>query len=144
LKEFQMTCASAFSRLMGSLLTLLPLCLAAESQIAANGSGRQLSAAAHVDFRIIIPRVLALDVASDTRGPGAQRVAVFSNSRTATLSSTLPGLSLPANRSVILVAAARKVIAEETLCVSSSGINAGTLAGAAGKPHGMICTVSMP
>ena len=139
-----MTCASAFSRLMGSILTLLPLCLAAESQIAASGSGRKLSAAAHVDFRIVIPRVLSLDVAGSTPGLSAQRVAVFSNGRTATLSSTQAGLSLPANRSVVLVAAARKVIAQETPCPPSTGTYAGALAGAAGKPHGMICTVSMP
>ena len=42
---------------------LLPLLCAAESQVGAlNAGARRLNAAAHVDFKIIIPNALSLEI----------------------------------------------------------------------------------
>jgi hypothetical protein len=125
---------------------LLPLWAAAESHVhggTGTGAGTatgKVSAAAHVDFRIVIPKVLSLGIAGgDTQGLGAQRVAIYSNSRTVTLAASAG--SMPAARSnVILRAAAGKVIAREAACQLP------TDASSRGSPmtNGMICTVSMP
>jgi len=119
---------------------LLPLWAAAESHIQGGTGTGKVSAAAHVDFRIVIPKVLSLGiVGGDTQGLGAQRVAIYSNSRTVTLAASAG--SMPAARSnVILRAAAGKVIAREAACQLP------TDASSRGSPmtNGMICTVSMP
>jgi hypothetical protein len=131
-------CCSAFGGLMTATSLLLPLWAAAESHIQA-GTGKT-SATAHVDFRIVIPKVLSLGVAGgDTQGLGVQRVAIFSNSRNVTLAAS--SASMPAARNnVILSAAARKAISREAAC----RLPADAPRGVASRTSGMVCTVAMP
>jgi hypothetical protein len=119
---------------------LLPLWAAAESHLLAAPESRKVSATAHVDFRIVIPKVLSLGVAGgDTQGPGAQKVAIFSNGRNVTLTAS-PGSKPAAGNNLMLSAAAGKVIAREAACQ----LPADAARGIAFKTNGMICTVSMP
>jgi hypothetical protein len=119
---------------------LLPLWAGAESHLQGGPVSGKVSATAHVDFRILIPKVLSLGVAGgDTQGPGTQRVAIFSNSRNATLAASSG--SMPAARNnVILRAAAGKVIAREAACQLPTDASSRV----SPKTNGMICTVSMP
>jgi hypothetical protein len=135
-------CCLGLRGLITATSLLLPLWAAAESHVQGGigtGTGK-VSAAAHVDFRIVIPKVLSVGLAGgDTQGLGAQRVAIYSNSRTVTLAASAG--SVPAARNnVILRAAAGKVIAREAACQLPPDASRRVLA----KPNGMICTVSMP
>jgi len=131
---------SEFRGLITATSLLLPLWAAAESHLQVGTANGKVSATAHVDFRIVIPKVLSLGLAGgDTQSPGAQRVAIFSNSRNVTLAASTG--STPAARSnVILRAAAGKVIARDAACQ----LPADASHGVASKNTGMICTVSMP
>jgi hypothetical protein len=133
-------CCRAFPRSLIATSLLLPLWASAESQLQVGPQREKVSAAAHVDFRIVIPQVLSLDlVGNGTQATGAQRVAIFSNSRNVTLAAS--GGSMPAARNrVILRAAARKAIARDAVCQLSSNVVGGGLS----PPKAMICTVSMP
>ena len=125
---------------MTAMSLLLPLWAAAESQLEGGGSNAKVSARAHVDFRIVIPKVLSLGLAgSDTEGRGAQRVSIFSNGRNVTLAAST-GSTRAARNNVILRAAAGKVIAREAACQLPTDASSAILP----KPNGMICTVSMP
>jgi hypothetical protein len=129
--------SSAFKCAIGAAALLLPLSAAPESHIqaqttnaAANGA---VNAAAHVNFKIVIPQVLYLHVAD------ADTVAVMSNSRNVALSATAGS---PAGRvagNFILSAAARRTIARDVACAAPTG--AGGMAVATGR---IICTASMP
>ena len=131
---------SEFRGLLTATSLLLPLWAAAESHLQARTANGKASATAHVDFRIVIPKVLSVGLTGgDTQGPGVQRVAIFSNSRNVTLAASTG--STPAARSnVILGAAAGKVIARDAACQ----LPADASSGVASKNTGMICTVSMP
>jgi hypothetical protein len=135
-----LNCCLGLRGLIAGTSLLLPLWAAAESHVQAAPQSGKVSAAAHVDFRIVIPKVLSVGLAGgDTQSPGAQRVAIFSNSRNVTLAAS--GGSTPAASSaVILRAAAGKVIAREATC----RLPAHASRGVSPKTNGMICTVSMP
>ena len=130
----------AFRGLITATSLLLPLWAAAESHLQAGTARGKVSATAHLDFKIVIPKVLSVGLSGgDTQGLGAQRVAIYSNSRTVTLAASAG--SMPAARSnVILRAAAGKVIARDAACQ----LPADAASGVASKNTGMICTVSMP
>jgi hypothetical protein len=119
---------------------LLPWWAAAESQLQAGTVNGKTSAAAHVDFRIVIPPVLSLGLTGgDAPTGGAQKVVIFSNNRNVTLSAS--AATRPAARSnLILRAAARKVIAREAACQLPTDASPDI----ASKTDTMICTVSMP
>jgi hypothetical protein len=124
---------------MTATALLLPLWAAAESLQAAPESGK-VAAAAHVDFRIVIPNVLSMGLAGgESLGSGAQRVAIFSNGRNVTLAAS-GGSSAAARDNVILRAAAGKVVAREAACRLPADASRSVFP----KPNGMICTVSMP
>ena len=135
-----MKCCLGLRGLVTATSLLLPLWAAAESHLQAAPESGKVASTAHVDFRIVIPKVLSLGVAgSESQGSGAQRVAIFSNGRNVTLAAS--GGSMPAARNnVILRAAAGKVIAREAACQLPPDASRG----AAFKTYGMICTVSMP
>jgi len=131
---------SEFRGWMTATSLLLPLWAAAESHLQAGTASGKVSATAHADFRIVIPRVLSLGLAGgDTQGPGAQRVTIFSNSRNVTLAAS-SGSTPAARNNVILRAAAGKVIARDAACQLPMDASRGV----ASKNTGMICTVSMP
>ena len=133
-----MTTSVALKSLLGAAALTLPLMAFGESNLQTGTTA--LTATAHVDFRIVIPKVLSLGVAGgDTQVLGAQRVAIFSNSRTVTLAAS--SASMPAARdNVILSAAARKAISREAAC----RLPADAPSGVASNTGGMVCTVAMP
>jgi hypothetical protein len=133
-------CRSAFGGFMSATTLLLPLWAAAESHLQAAPESRKVPATAHVDFRIVIPKVLSVGMAGgDTQDPAAQKVAIFSNSRNVTLAASATSTSAARNN-VILRAAAGKVIAREAACQLPTDAPRSV----APKTSGMICTVSMP
>jgi hypothetical protein len=143
----------AINGLMSSAALLVPMMAVPESRIQSEGAGTGLQATAHLNFKIVIPKVLYLHVAG-ANDHDAQTVAIMSNSRNVWLTATLrtPEVQGPdgairssadsatARGNVILSAAARKVIAQDTACsLSEPG---------AGRPSAgatqLVCTASMP
>ncbi len=115
-----------------------------ESRIQTAEPGTALQATAHVNFKIVIPKVLYLHVEGvNDRDP--QTVAVMSNSRNVWLTATLrtpqtPGADAAAHGNIILSAAARKIIAQDTACALSEPRANRAPAGATQ----LVCTASMP
>ncbi len=125
--------------LMSSAALLLPTLAATESHRQTEAAGTAIRATAHVDFKIIIPSMLSLDVASGADPtPGAHTVSVFSNSRNVTLAASAHA-SDSARGSLILSAAARRVISQHAACT----LGLIRPAGDADKSR-VVCTVSMP
>src|SRR6266852_2333115 len=80
---------SAVSSLITSLALLTPLMAVAESHIDSGAATTALNATAHLNFKIVIPKVLYLHVASeDDRIADAQTVAVMSTGRDVMLNAT--------------------------------------------------------
>jgi hypothetical protein len=121
---------------------LLPSTAVPESRVATGSAGAALTATARLNFRIIIPRVLYVQVGSvSDPGPGPDKVSVMTNSHNASLNATLrtPDSKTPERGSLILSGAARKAIAQDATCSLAS-----TPAGRAGEARQIVCTVSMP
>ena len=126
----------AFNGLMSTAALLLPLTAATDSRIQTPAANGAVSTPAHVDFKIVIPQVLYLQVGDALgRSPGADNVAIMSNGRTVSLNATAhaPESTPRARGNVILNTAARKGIAQDAQC---------RLAERPARP--LICTVSMP
>jgi hypothetical protein len=135
---------------MSSAALLVPMMAVPESRIQ-EGAGTGLQATAHLNFKIVIPKVLYLHVAG-ANDRGAQTVAIMSNSRNVWLTASLRtpevqdsdgAIRSSANSAaahVILSAAAHKVIAQDTACALSEP--------RAGRPSAgatqLVCTASMP
>jgi hypothetical protein len=115
--------ASMINRnLIATLALLMPLMAAAESHIDSGAATARLNATAHLNFKIVIPRVLYLQVASgDDRIAGAQTAAVMSTGRNVTMNAT------------VLTAAARRPLAQDVPC-SRGDARLGPI----------VCTASMP
>ncbi len=141
----------AINGLMGSAALLVPMMAVPESRIQAEGSGAGLQATAHLNFKIVIPKVLYLHV-EGANDRDAQTVAVMSNSRNVWLTATLrtpqgadaaagsAANSATAHGNVMLSAAARKVIAQDTACTLSEPRAGRAIPGATQ----LVCTASMP
>jgi hypothetical protein len=116
---------------IGAALLMLPRPAAPDSHLATGARDAALRATAHLDFKIIIPPVLGLNLDS---GPGLHAgglpVALFGNTPTLTLSSSTRGTS----RNLVLTAVAHGVIAAHSYC----GVD-----GAPGV-HRVTCTAAMP
>jgi hypothetical protein len=127
---------------------LLPSMVAAESHIQTKAAGTASVATARVNFKIVIPTVLYMQVGNAAdhalgadRTPGAETVAIMSNSRNVTLNATRrrpdSDVALRGNvvRSapVILSASGRKVIAQNAPCTAGDA-----------HAHPVVCTASMP
>ncbi len=110
-----------------------------------SGSARAaLKATAHLDFKIVIPPVLSMDMADSLEVVrGAQTVAIYTNSHNATLAATL-AVSDQARGNIILSSAARKVIAQTVYCAPGAAARAGGAEGSRRQDDGVICTASMP
>ena len=127
----------AFNGLMSTAALLLPLTAATDSRVQTGAPGTAVSAAAQVNFKIIIPTVLYLHLGSGgERAGGAETVSIISNGGNVTLNATTPGSNARGN--VVLSAAARKSIAQDAQC----GLGLSQAAQPAARR--MICTVSMP
>jgi hypothetical protein len=128
----QLSLPAARAALLSAAALLLPFLAAADSHVATGAPRTALVATAHLDFKIIIPRVLSLNMLSGVdRVPGATSVAIFTNSHNVTLAATLRA-SDEARGNVILNAAARKTIAQNASCTLGSATSRVT------------CTASMP
>ncbi|MGC1520062.1 MAG: hypothetical protein WA803_00870, partial [Steroidobacteraceae bacterium] len=106
--------------------------------------GTALQATAHLNFKIVIPKVLYLHVEGvDDRD--LQTVAIMSNSRNVWLTATLRtpqahNADAAAHGNILLSAAARKIIAQDTTCTLSEARAGRASAGATQ----LVCTASMP
>jgi hypothetical protein len=147
----------AFNGVVGTAALFLPLSAAPESHTQAQttktatdtaSSAAPSTAAAHVDFKIIVPRVLSLsvadvDTAAAATGPVAtvrfNTVAVASNSRNVAITATVGSPSVSVAGNVILSAAAGKTIAQNAVCAAP-----GYAGGISGPADRIICTASMP
>ena len=128
----------ARAALAGGVL-LLPWLAVADSQPQSGVGTKTLRASAHLDFRIIIPRMLALQVEGARITPAAnppagtsQTVAVYGNGRTIALGATTADES---RSGLILSAAARKAIAEDAVCAPAP---------VRGAVRAIVCTASSP
>ena len=76
--------------MMSATALLLPLTVVPESRIQTGAARAALSATAHVNFKIIIPKILYLHVGGGNDCiAGAETVAIMSNSRNVTLNATV-------------------------------------------------------
>jgi hypothetical protein len=125
--------------LIASVVLFMPMMAMAESHLDTGAISASLNATAHLNFKIVIPKVLYLNVASDDdRIAGAPTVAVMSTGRDVTLNATLrapaaggpASVHAPAGSSIVLTAAARKSIAQNVPCTRGGGP--------------IVCTASMP
>jgi hypothetical protein len=128
--------SKGFTGSMSVAALLLPSVVTAESHIQTKAASAASTATAHVNFKIVIPTALYMQVgnASD-RASGAQTVAIMSNSRNVTLNATIRTRDSDAlaRGNVILSASARKVIAQDAPCAVGDA-----------HAHRVVCTVSMP
>jgi hypothetical protein len=144
---------------------LLPPTAAPDSHLQAQAGSAASTATAHVNFKIIIPPVLYMHVASANESAAQPRdadprtVAIMSNNHNVTLTATIrtpddnaAGASsgtrgdartrTPVNTvpgTFILSAAARKIIAQEAVCTPSASAHRGM-----GHGNGLVCTASIP
>jgi hypothetical protein len=119
-------CSWALKGVASTAALLLPLTAVAESHLQA-GTGAALVATAQVNFKIVIPKVLSMQVGDS--GP----VAIMSNGRNVALTATVRTPSAnPAHGNFILSAAARKILTQDALCAASP--SAGPV----------LCTASLP
>ena len=140
---------------MSTAALLLPLMVGAESHIQTQAAGTASVATAHVNFKIIIPKVLYLRVGSGSdRTADAETVAILSNTRNVTLNATVrtPGSDVHNRGSVVLGtsvlgASAGKVIAQDALCAAGDA-HATPAPAESGhvklNDRQVVCTVSMP
>jgi hypothetical protein len=135
--------------LAGVAVLLLPFFASADSQPASGAASTTIRASAHLDFKIVIPAVLSMDMLDHTGGPrgvGALTIGIYANGHNATLAATVPA-SEQARGNLILSAAARKVISQTVLCAPGPPR---TPTGASASKQGpsadgrVTCTASMP
>jgi hypothetical protein len=128
-----------FNGLIGTAALLLPLTAATESDIRSGAPGRSLSATAQINFKIVIPKVLFLQVAPEAnRVAGINTVTVMSNSHNVDLNASLRTAHSDGSvwGNIILSTGARKAIAQKAACTLDGQ---GALTGSR-----LICTASMP
>jgi hypothetical protein len=131
---------------LASSAAMLPFLAAADSQLDVGRTS--LRATAHVNFKVVIPTVLSLDMPNDAAsGRDAPGISIFSNNHNVTLSATMRS-SEESRGTVVLSSAARKVIAQKIPCTPGSGSPAAlpTTArrGNALGADGLVCTICMP
>jgi hypothetical protein len=128
---------------MATAALLLPLTAATESQIRTGATSTSLSATAQLNFKIIIPKVLYLQLGREgVRVEGPQTVTIVSNSRNVTLNASVDSSHADdtALGRVILSSGARKAISQEAVC--TVGEQRGATAAANGGR--LLCTASIP
>jgi hypothetical protein len=144
-----MKCPWAFNGLLSTAALLMPIMAAPESHVQTAAANTAVNAAVHVNFKIVIPTVLYLQMASaNERSDGAKTLTVVSNGRNVMLTPTarLPD-DARAHDGVILSASARKIIAQEAPCALRIDAAAAATARALRvnfNSHPLVCTVSMP
>ena len=129
------TCA--FNGLMSTVSLLLPLTAASESHVQTAAPTARVTATASVNFKIVIPKVLSLQMSDGSLSLDAQTVTIMSNGHNVSLTATerTTKSSAHAGGNVILSSAARKGIAQVAVCRLDNELAAGRMA---------VCTVSTP
>jgi hypothetical protein len=113
--------------IVGAAALCVPLLTAADSMLETRSDAATLRAQARVDFKIIIPSVLSLDLTHDAR-----RAELFSTNRSVSLG--VSDRASAASRGATLIIAGRRIIAQTTTCVPSTAAASALL----------VCTASMP
>jgi hypothetical protein len=135
---------------MSTAALLMPMMAAPESHVQTAAASTATNAAAHVNFKIVIPTVLYLRMASaDDGGGGAKTMTIMSNGRNLMLNPTARSPDdTRAHDGVILSAAARKIIAQDAPCMLGLDDAAAASAARAHRVNAdtppLVCTVSMP
>ena len=124
------------SRSMSIAALMLPLLAAGESQFdlgsTAPRAARPLAADARLNFKIVIPQVLSLDIPGGARLATQARASIGSNGRSVALASTRAADA--ARHDLVLTAAAGRVLVREADCVPDVPARAARVT----------CTVAMP
>ena len=130
------TCA--FNGLMSTASLLLPLTAASESHVQSAAPTARVTATASVNFKIVIPKVLSLQMSDGSPSLDAQTVTIMSNGHNVSLNATerTAKSGAHAGGNLILSSAARKGIAQVAQCRLDNGL------AAAGRMA--VCTVSTP
>jgi hypothetical protein len=131
------TCA--FNGLMSTASLLLPLTAASESHVQTAAPTARVTAAASVNFKIVIPKVLSLQMSDGSSlSLDAQTVTIMSSGHTVSLNATerTATSSSPARGNVILSSAARKGVAQVAQCSLDKKLSA--------DRRMTVCTVSTP
>ena len=127
---------------------------ATESRVQTAVPNAPLAATARVNFKIVIPTVLSLEVGTGvgTGGDhslGAETVSIISNSHNVTLNAAVRTSDSPARGNVILSAAFGKIIARDAQCSLGPGRAASAPGATKAVPaeagtQQLLCTVSIP
>ena len=138
---------------MSTAALLMPMMAAPESQVqtaaASTATNVAAHAAAHLNFKIVIPTVLYLRMGSANDGAAAANtVTIMSNGRNVMLNPTARSPDDGrVHDGIIISASARKIIAQDAPC--AFGID--DAAAATARDHRvnfntqpLVCTVSMP
>jgi len=131
----------ACNGLLGFTALLLPIAALPESRVETAGASTAVQATAHVNFKIVIPKVLYLHVGTGNDDANPETVAVMSNSRNVWLTATVRTRdehSRATRGNVILSAAARNIIAQDAVCTAADRRPTAV------RASHLICTVSMP
>ena len=118
---------------MSTASLLLPLTAVPESHVQTVEPSSAVTATAHVNFKIIIPQVLSLQMGDgNSLALDRETVAIMSNGHNVSLNATEPRAAggTRSQHNLILSSAARKGIAQDAHC--RLGLKAA------------VCTVSMP
>jgi hypothetical protein len=124
---------------MSTASLLLPLTAASESHVQTAAPTSRVTATASVNFKIVIPKVLSLQINdADRLSLDAQTVTIMSNGHNVSLNATARTAQSVAHAGghLILNSASRKGIAQIAQCRLDNGI------AAAGRAA--MCTVSTP
>jgi hypothetical protein len=131
------TCA--FNGLMSTASLLLPLTAASESHVQTAAPTARVTATASVNFKIVIPKVLSMQMNDgNSLSLDARTVTIMSSGHTVSLNATgrTANSTSAARGNVILSSAARKGIAQVAQCSLDGKLSADS--------RMTVCTVSTP
>jgi hypothetical protein len=120
-RDMMKSSSAAIRGLIAVVALFMPLMAAAESHVESGAATAALGATAHLNFKIVIPKVLYLQVAGKAELiTGEQTVAVMSTGREVALNATV-------------LTAARRSIEQNAPCARGDA-----------HPGPLVCTASMP
>ena len=137
---------------MSTASLLMPLTAVPESQVRTAAPGAALTATSHVNFKIVIPRVLSLQMGDgNSLAFNGETVAIASNGHSVALNAIERTANSDSHSrgNLILNSAARKGIAQNARC-TLGGRRAGTapapapVGGTLAGSRMAVCTVSSP
>ena len=143
------TCA--FNGLVSTASLLLPLTAVPESHVQTAAPGATLTASTHVNFKIVIPKVLSLQMGdAKSLAMNGETVAVTSNGHSVSLNAIERSANSDSRSrgNVVLYSAARKGIAQNAPCTlggrPAAAAPVQSRSTSAGDSRMAVCTVAMP